>query len=61
MKINVKKVGPYKEVNVSIDNTSIDLNGLMDSEQCMTLARVLKEAIQDLIDGRDESKRFLEE
>ena len=59
MKIDVRRVSPYKDVTVELDNTKVCL-GLMNEDECMELARTLKVAIQDLIDNRDKCKEFLE-
>ena len=58
MDITVKRVSHYKDVKVKLDNTTVEL-GLMDEEECMALARKLKETISDLIDDRDKTKEFL--
>jgi len=53
MKINIRKVGGiYHEVSVEEGNTKIDL-GLHDSNECMELAKELKNAIQRLLDDEE--------
>jgi hypothetical protein len=58
MEIKVCGAYPFKNVSIIDGNTRIGL-GLLNHEESMELARVLKSAIGDLIDDQEEYKAFL--
>ena len=54
MDIKTRKNDRFLEVIFVDGNTIIDL-GLLDRKERISLARILKEAVDDLIEGIDES------
>ena len=59
MQIKARDVSKYKDIEVTINNTTVEL-GLHNKDECMELAKTFKEAIYDLLDA-GEYKELMEE
>lgn len=52
MEIKIKRIGPYRAVDVKHDTTNIEV-GLLSYEECKELARTFKDAISELLGDDD--------
>ena len=57
MIFDIKRIGNYHDVDVTLDNTQVAL-GLLDRGQAMDLAKTLKQAIDDLL-NKDEYNQLM--
>ena len=61
MTLIIRPVGKnYKDVEVKIDNSTISM-GLLNREECLDLARELKDAMYHLLNDADYTKIMNEE
>lgn len=58
MKIEVRRTHPFRDVAIVDGNTRIEL-GLLNQDECMTLAKELKDGISDLL-GDDDYAELME-
>ncbi len=58
MRFSVRKVGQYKELEVTDGGTTMR-GGLLDEKECRALAAELREAADDLMHNLDEAEQWL--